>query len=189
MWSIYENHYNKESKCHWECLISLPPTPLKFIALSQVGSLSWAHFTFNAQLVESKKSLWGSWMTIWRMVLIFIETCIPKRSERINLTGTLSIEIKGKEELHINVKCHKMALSISISTKVLLPWIWSTVASLFPKSDIQGQTLRSVSRLQPIIPSLYLLFSLIFFYVHKTKQELSPSFPFSTSHPMINFAN
>ena len=86
-------------------------------------------------------------------------------------------------------KCHKMALSISISTKVLLSWIWSTVASLSPKSDIQGQTLRSVSRLQPIIPSLYLLFSLIFFYAHKTKQELSPNFQFSTSHPMINFAN
>ena len=63
------------------------------------------------------------------------------------------------------------------------------MSSLSPKSDIQGQTLRSVFRLQPIIPSLYLPFSLIFFYAHKTKEELSPSFQFSTSHPVINFAN
>lgn len=47
-----------------ECLIPLSATPLKLIALSQVESPGWTHFTFNAQLVAPKRRLRGSQMNI-----------------------------------------------------------------------------------------------------------------------------
>lgn len=63
--------------------------PLKLIALSQVEPPGWAHFTFDAQLVEPKRSLGGSRVNIFKVWQSFsfkrcIGTCLcgvaPKRN-------------------------------------------------------------------------------------------------------------